>query len=252
MKKLSKILVVALTLAMLLGVVVISASADSEPITYTVDGAAGVGCDSLEEAIAAANADTSGKGITITLNSDVTLSQAITLTRADGKVTIDLNGKKLTVSVTNQTYFYGTHIGSGTYAVKANTVFVKASAEAEAEEYFINSLAVTSAEGDPITSFTAGETYVGTVTAGAKVTAAKDLVSKGAITVGAGADLSLIGNGGNIESGVKSVLFFIEDDGVGANLHVDDVTIKKTIDRHTPVLYAREGKVTFNNVYANI
>ena len=57
MKKLSKILVIVLTLAMLLGVVVISASAADNDVDYVTTSGEVITTYTLTEAIAAAKAD---------------------------------------------------------------------------------------------------------------------------------------------------------------------------------------------------
>ena len=97
MKKLSKILVIVLTLAMLLGVVVISASAnDATGITYVSGGnTVQYAATELPEAIAAANADEND--VVITLNENVTLEKndVMEITKTKGKLTLDLNGNTL-------------------------------------------------------------------------------------------------------------------------------------------------------------
>ena len=96
MKKLSKILVALLTLAMLLGVIVISATA-TEAETGTVIEAPTQAA--LDEAVVAANAAGEEAGtVTIKITGDYSIKTRIHITRTTGKVVLDLNGHQLATS----------------------------------------------------------------------------------------------------------------------------------------------------------
>ena len=96
MKKLSKILVIVLTLAMLLGAVVISAVAADEPAIQLINPDGSVDETSyakLSEAINAANANTDKGDVIVKINATTTLDKVVTINRdADlyGKVIIEL------------------------------------------------------------------------------------------------------------------------------------------------------------------
>ena len=97
MKKLSKILVVLLSVAVLVAAAVLAVSAEETVIdgTYAVDG---VGYDSWADAVAAA-----GGTKTIYLNEDVTVSSSYSI---KSKVTLDLNSHKITSTKTDYTTLF--------------------------------------------------------------------------------------------------------------------------------------------------
>ena len=142
MKKLSKILVILLTLAMLLGVVVVSASAsDMKVDVLGPDGSVIASKDSLDEALATANGNTTAGDITVRLNADVSLADSVTITRdADkyGKVILDLNGFTLDASAVSNMYTtLGTALNktNGTAEI-VDVIYVKSSADATAVAYY--------------------------------------------------------------------------------------------------------------------
>ena len=266
MKKLSKILVIVLTLAMLLGVVVVSASASDKKVDVLgPDGSVIASTDSLDEALATANGNTTVGDITVKLNSNVSLANPVTITRdADeyGKVIIDLGGFTLTTSsVSNKYTALGTaiHKGSGLAEV-VDVIYVKANADAAAAPYYKDTISFDGTITDAETGATvaadalvAGKTYIGTLTAveagsGLNVNHAIPTLTfkRGAFNVGAGASLEVVGNGSNVTRGSNAILFYIENDAVGAELYVSGIKINSASAHFAQI---NGGKATFDNCY---
>ena len=136
MKKLSKILVIVLTLAMLLGVVVVSASASGK--NFDVLDSNGVELysdDTLSKAVDFANGYDKKGDITIRVNNNgKSLDKAVTITRDAeeyGKVILDLNGNTLGLAVANTVSLlaYAKSAGDGSVAL-VDVILVKDSVEA--------------------------------------------------------------------------------------------------------------------------
>ena len=254
MKKLSKILVIVLTLAMLLGVVVISASASdgATGITYVSGGnTVQYAANELPKAIEAANKDKND--VVITLNEDITLTadDVMNITKTSGKLTLDLNGKTLdcsavvatfTVYLTHQTY-------SSTGVANAYGVAkVRPDADSEYEYYYIKKAddhVALQIEG--VDEIVDGGEYTGTVTAGTKVFTMNGF--KGVFNVGANAEFSVNGKGGTIKgtSDSKNCIFYTDYDASGAKIYVNDVCIEKSTKVNSPVAYVNNGSMTFDN-----
>ena len=266
MKKLSKILVVVLTLAMLLGVIVISASASDKAVDLlNADGEVISSYDTLTDAVNEANATTAEGDITVRLNADATITAAITITRDSdlGKVIIDLNGKKINASTVANTYTtIGNVVNSSSGAGRVvDYVFVKADAEQEdALPYLLETISfdgeIKDLEGNTVLAadLVPGETYIGTLT----VVEAESKVSKnhklptltfkrGVFNVAAGASLEIAGNGGTITRGHNAHVFYIDEDADGAELYVRDLQIPGSATAY--VVYVNNGVATFDNVY---
>ena len=258
MKKLSKILVVVLTLAMLLGVIVVSASASDKAVdVLDSEGNVIASTDSLDEALATANANTTAGDITVKINKDVKLNKAVTITRdADeyGKVIIDLGGNALDVSaVTNRDYIlcYLRTAGKG-YAAPVDVIWVKASETADAVPYdFTNGFAfdgeIKDEAGEAVAAddLVAGGTYIGTPTA-ASYQLGYNYFYKGALNVGTGASLVVDGNGGSITRGSGSTVFHIAEDAEDAELLVRDLSV--TTKSYLYFCSTYNGVATFDGV----
>ena len=87
--------------------------------------------DSLDKALAAANSDTSGKTLTVTVKKNTSTNDNITLTRTSAPILLDLGGKTVTGTLTldgaaltlqNGTLMGAVTVQSGTLSVKANCV----------------------------------------------------------------------------------------------------------------------------------
>lgn len=257
MKKLSKILVIVLTLAMLLGVVVISASAnDATGITYVSGNkTAQYTAEQLPLAIADANADESD--VVITLNENVTLTSTdvMEITKTKGKLTLDLNGKTLDCSAVVSTFdVYLTHAGtnsgyvSNTYCVAK----VRPDSDSAYELYYINDHLGNALAIEGVSEIVDGGEYTGAVTSGTKVY--KITGFRGVFNIAENANLNVDGNGGSIfgSTDLKNCIFYTDYDAEGANLSVKDLYIEKSLRTNTPVAYVNNGSMTFENceVYA--
>lgn len=123
MKKQSKILVVVLSLALLIGSVVgVAVSAADTTYAVSVVGGEydGTGYKNLKSAVDTVNKDGSADGVRIVLNQDAVLysTYILNVTRKTGPITIDLNGYTITSSVDNQItltadYVNGAYTGAG-------------------------------------------------------------------------------------------------------------------------------------------
>ena len=273
MKKLSKILVVVLTLAMLLGAIVISASAAGKKVDVVgPNGEELLSTDSFEEAIAYANGYAESGDVTIKLNDNVTMTKAITITRdADlGKVIVDLDGKTLTVKDVINTYTALATVINGSKGSGriVDYVWVKATAEqATAVPYFLDTISfdgdiydedgnkVEIPEGKTAAKvLIPGETYIGTLTAvvkDSKVNVNHKLPTltykRGVFNVGKDASLEVAGNGGTITRGNNAHVFYIGEDADGAELYVRDLQIPDNATAYA--VYVNNGVSTFDNVY---
>ncbi len=262
MKKLSKILVIVLTLAMLLGVVVVSASAlDKAADVLDEKGDIIDSYDSIYDAIDAANGNIEKGDVTVKINKNVTLSKAVTITRNAeeyGKVIIDLNGYTLTTDATNTYTALGTVINDAKGAGKiVPYINVKADKDADPKAYmlegfaFKDGTAATDLNGNPVTvdDLVAGGTYIGTASVAKDQSYALPTLTfkRGALNVGADASLEVAGNGGQITRKATSNVFHIESDAKGAELYVHDLTIPETAAAY--IAQVNNGVATFDNVY---
>ena len=232
MKKLKKILVIILTLAMILSVAVISATAANSPISYTAGGTTSY-FNTLNEAFEKANADSSGSDVVIKLNDNVTVSDAIFVTRASGKIILDLNGKTLTTNVKTSIMaeFKYTDTGATKTHVKPNYVNVE-DTDGNSTMYYITNLVLHDAyrksagaqsASDVISSgFVAEETYVGTVYNGIEVYSTS--INIGTFTLGENANLELVGNGSKIVDNAtgSGMLFYVPQEVENATVYAHD------------------------------
>ena len=257
MKKFSKILVILLTLAMLLGVVVISASADTSSAAIVLtksDGTVVTTYTKLSQAFQAANEDTGAGDVTIAINKDISIDAVVTVTRdADkyGKVILDLNGHKLTLTQSSAYTTVMSYIASGGMAKDA-AIYVKANADAAAVAYFLDTalteFSLTKLDGTAVTAkadLVAGETYIGTVT-GTKV--ATNTHYRGNINVSGNAYLMVEGDGAFIDFGGNSHVFYIDDGNPNAELYVRDVEIYN--NSSTYLCQTNSGTATFDSIVA--
>ena len=248
MKKLSKILVIVLTLAMLLGVVVVSASASDKKVDVLgPDGSVIASTDSLDEALTTANGNTTAGDITVKLNQSVTLTKAVTITRDKnlGKVIIDLNGKTMTLSVSNSYQAYAYAAGGASTATVYDTVWVKI-ADAEPTLYFLKGLTLANAtlDGKAVGTYEAGKTYVAdAVSAGTAVQTVT--LYKGDINIGAGASLEVSGNGGSVAYS-NAHAFYIDDGQDGAELLLRNFSVTST--SATYLLQTNSGTATLDGL----
>ena len=248
MKKLSKILVIVLTLAMLLGVVVVSASASDKKVDVLgPDGSVIASTDSLDEALTTANGNTTAGDITVKLNQSVTLTKAVTITRNKnlGKVIIDLNGKTMTLSVSNSYQAYAYAAGGASTATVYDTVWVKI-ADAEPTLYFLKGLTLANAtlDGKAVGTYEAGKTYVAdAVSAGTAVQTVT--LYKGDINIGAGASLEVSGNGGSVAYS-NAHAFYIDDGQDGAELLLRNFSVTST--SATYLLQTNSGTATLDGL----
>ena len=129
MKKQSKILVLILSLALLVGSIVsVAASAADTTSAVSVVGGKfdGTGYSNLKSAFDKVNTDDSTEAVTIVLNANATLHSAYALnfTRTSGPVTVDLNGFTITSNVQNKITLEADYVGGKYIATDENGKYV--------------------------------------------------------------------------------------------------------------------------------
>ena len=227
MKKLSKILVVVLTLAMLLGAIVISASASDKNVdVLDANGEVIYSHDKLAEALKFANEYDLAGDVTVRLNANLTLSTQFTSTRDAnlGKVIIDLNGKILTLNAVCRYYGPAYAAGGASTATVYDTVSVVIG-DAAPKLYFLKGLTLENPtlDGEAAETLVADNTYVAdSVTAGTAVQTVE--LFKGTISVNSGSSLVVDGNGGTV-SYSNGHAFYIDDGQDTAELLLRDFSV---------------------------